>query len=336
MAIHNELKSYAMMLGFPDSPNLAGVFEILYPGDEEVKIVAALPGDAQKLAQKTGIAAERVSELAEAMLNRGAITHPRDKPHYYKRFPAMIELRDATLLYPDLDRRLLKLWDDLLMKEVEPLIPILKKMNINPILRVVPIEKTVESQSRVLDADSARKIFRDADLVSVIPCVCRKITKENGRGQDCPAPDDAVCMQTNAFAEAILRRGVGEKISNEDALRRIALAEEAGLVHMVRNNIKDDMFMCNCCSCCCGALHFIKLGYSQGVAPSRFQAKVDPDLCTACGSCEERCQFNAISMEDTAVINVDQCYGCGNCALACTEEALTLHEIHPLEHIRVK
>ncbi|MCK7466983.1 MAG: hypothetical protein MZU91_01745 [Desulfosudis oleivorans] len=37
-------------------------------------------------------------------------------------------------------------------------------------------------------------------------------------------------------------------------MRRLTLAEEAGLVHTVRNNVKDDMFMCNCCPCCCTAM----------------------------------------------------------------------------------
>ena len=191
-------------------------------------------------------------------------------------------------------------------------------------------------QNTVLDADSVRKIFREAKLVSVIPCVCRKVAKKNGRGQDCPAPEEAVCMQTNAFAEAVLNRGVGEKITNEDALRRIELAEKAGLVHMARNNIKDDMFVCNCCSCCCSGMFIIQKGYDAAVAPSRFQVKLDESACVGCGTCIDRCQFGAISVDEVAKIDLEKCYGCGNCVYTCPEKAMTLVEIHPLSHIRVK
>ena len=144
-------------------------------------------------------------------------------------------------------------------------------------------------------------------------------------------------MQTNAFAQAILDRGVGEKLSNAEALKRVSDAEEAGLVHMVRNNVKKDMFMCNCCTCCCTGLYlFNEIGFTDGISPSRFRVKLKEDLCTACGLCAERCSFNAITVNGTADINMDRCYGCGNCVITCPEEALILEEIRPREHIRIK
>jgi heterodisulfide reductase subunit A-like polyferredoxin len=106
---------------------------------------------------------------------------------------------------------------------------------------------------------------------------------------------------------------------------------------MIRNNVKKDMFMCNCCSCCCTGLYLVNdLGYAGGVAPSRFRVKLDEDVCAGCGDCEDRCQFHAISIDETAIIDHEKCYGCGNCAITCPEEALTLEEIRPKEHIRVK
>ncbi len=337
MPFHEALRNYAMTLGFPKSKNLERIFEILYRDDEEIKLVAALPGTAEELAAKTGIPEEKAKEVAERLLRRGALSITMKRHDYYKRFPVIIELRDASILSPEAHENLFKLWDELIMNETRELIPVLKNLKVPPITRVVPIEQTVEARNTIMDADSARKIFEDAKLVSVIPCVCRNVARKNGRGEDCPAPEEAVCMQTNGFARIILEKGVGERITNEEALRRVRLAEEAGLVHMVRNNIKEDMFMCNCCSCCCAGLHFVnRLGYLHGVAPSRFRIKLDEDACTACGECEDRCQFHAISIEDKAVIDYERCFGCGNCALTCPEEALTLEEVRPLEHIRVR
>ncbi len=142
-------------------------------------------------------------------------------------------------------------------------------------------------------------------------------------------------MQTNAFSAAIIDRGIGEKLTNAEALKRIGEAEDAGLMHMVRNNVKDDMFMCNCCSCCCTGLFMInELGFREAYAPSRFRVKYDESACTGCGACEDRCQVHAITMGDVAVVDTGKCFGCGNCALSCPSEALVLEEIRPVAFIR--
>jgi ferredoxin len=250
----------------------------------------------------------------------------------------MIELRDSSVADPDTPRELLELWERLVTVESRPMIAGLKGRAIDPMVRVVPIERTVEAQNTVLDIDSARNIFKDAGLITAMPCVCRKIAKANGRGVDCPAPADAVCMQTNFFAAGVMARGLGEKLSREEALRRVGAAEDAGLVHMVRNNVQKDMFMCNCCSCCCTGLYFaLNLDYHGAIAPSRFKIRYDSDLCSSCGVCVDRCQFKAISLDgDELLINDDRCMGCGNCALTCPEQALTLVEVRPREHIRIK
>ncbi len=158
---------------------------------------------------------------------------------------------------------------------------------------------------------------------------------KNGRGKDCPAPETAMCMQTDGFANAVVNRGVGETITRDEALKRIGDAEDAGLVHMARNNVKKDMFMCNCCSCCCVGLTYINQFGFAAAARSRFQVKHDPDVCSVCGECEDRCQFHAISVDGEVSVNMDKCYGCGNCVITCPEEALTLVEVRPKEHIRI-
>ncbi len=336
MPVPAGLKQYAMQLGFPESENLARIFGIILENNHERTVFEQLPGTETELAEKTGFPVTQVRSICEKLFARGAITQSVDKPGHYRRFPAMIELRDATALWPQAPDEIFVLWDRLLSDETPALIPLFKKSKAPAMMRVVPIERSVRAQNTVLDADSARAIFKEASLISVMPCVCRLIARKNGRGKDCPAPETSVCMQTNRFAEGILKRGVGEKISNEEALRRIAAAEEAGLVHTVRNNVKDDMIMCNCCACCCTGLYFVhQLGYPQGLAPSRFRATLDESLCSGCGICAERCQFHAISMGETASIDIERCYGCGNCSLACPNEAITLVETRPPTHIRI-
>jgi NAD-dependent dihydropyrimidine dehydrogenase PreA subunit len=330
------LQEYAAKLGFPGSETLGRIFTILFDGEDDVKVIEAMPGTAAELAERTGIAEERAREVAERLRMRGAVVHPMNQPGLYRLSHAMIELRDATVLWPEAPQVLFELWEKLISNEFTNLIPTLKKLNVPPMVRILPIEQSVESQNTVLDVDSARKIFEDAELITVLPCACRVQARRNGRGADCPAPETSVCMQTNAFAKAVISRGLGEKITKEEALKRVEEAEEAGLVHMVRNNVKKDMFMCNCCSCCCTGLYMVnETGYRDGVAPSRFRVKLNEDACTGCGICEDRCQFHAISVNGVAAVDIDKCFGCGNCVITCADEALILEEVRPVEHIRV-
>ena len=56
-------------------------------------------------------------------------------------------------------------------------------------------------------------------------------------------------------------------------------------------------------------------------------AQVDPRLCSACGACEEVCQFQAIKVnaeKGEAQVEAAVCKGCGSCAATCRCGAITL------------
>ncbi len=52
-------------------------------------------------------------------------------------------------------------------------------------------------------------------------------------------------------------------------------------------------------------------------------AKINQDLCTNCGLCEEACRFDAIHLPE---INPISCEGCGVCEFVCPERAITMHD----------
>jgi len=61
------------------------------------------------------------------------------------------------------------------------------------------------------------------------------------------------------------------------------------------------------------------------LAPSGYVAQVDVELCAACGTCADYCQFAAISVDDGfADIDAAACMGCGVCVVHCPQEAITL------------
>lgn len=61
---------------------------------------------------------------------------------------------------------------------------------------------------------------------------------------------------------------------------------------------------------------------------SGVKARVEADKCTGCGLCAELCQFEAVTMEETASISAFSCEGCGVCAHFCPEQAILLDEDH--------
>lgn len=334
MPIPDQLKDYAARLGFPGSETMGRILSILFADPEAMRLAAAMPGTAAELSGCAGIPQVRAEAILKDLTRKGVVNHVVRKDSY-RLFPAMIELRDATVMVDEHPQELIALWETLVRTEMPLLIPALKQLNVPPMLRAVPIEETVEPRGAVLDVDSARRIFTEAALITAVPCPCRTQARAVGRSPDCPAPENSVCMQTNGFAEAVIDRGIGERLTNAEALERIGQAEDAGLVHLVRNNIKEDMFMCNCCSCCCTGLFMInELAYRDAYARSRFVVKYEEESCAGCGLCEERCQLHAITMDERAVVDLDKCFGCGNCALVCPSGSLSLVEARPVESIR--
>jgi ferredoxin len=53
----------------------------------------------------------------------------------------------------------------------------------------------------------------------------------------------------------------------------------------------------------------------------------EPNSCSACGDCVDACARQAITLEETAVIDARRCTGCGRCIDACPQSALALVEV---------
>jgi Fe-S-cluster-containing hydrogenase component 2 len=58
---------------------------------------------------------------------------------------------------------------------------------------------------------------------------------------------------------------------------------------------------------------------------SPFYARIDPGLCTSCGTCLERCQMDAlIENEEATEVDMARCIGCGLCVATCPESAVAM------------
>ena len=59
------------------------------------------------------------------------------------------------------------------------------------------------------------------------------------------------------------------------------------------------------------------------------KAKVDQNLCVACGCCVKVCPLGAISVYRGLYANVDinKCVGCGKCSKECPASVITIEEV---------
>jgi MinD superfamily P-loop ATPase len=68
-----------------------------------------------------------------------------------------------------------------------------------------------------------------------------------------------------------------------------------------------------------------KYNMQGSAAVSGFITEFDPEKCTACGDCVDRCPMEALTMQgDDLVFNNKLCFGCGLCSSACPTGALQL------------
>jgi MinD superfamily P-loop ATPase len=62
---------------------------------------------------------------------------------------------------------------------------------------------------------------------------------------------------------------------------------------------------------------------------SNYYAQVDPELCTACETCQDRCQMDALALVDeVTTVDLDRCIGCGLCVTTCPTDAVQLVKKH--------
>ncbi len=129
-----------------------------------------------------------------------------------------------------------------------------------------------------------------------------------------------------SMGQYYLDRGMGREISLDEAVEILARCRDAGLVTQPAT-AQNPAGMCNCCGDCCGVLRALnKHPAPAQLVFSNYRASVDEAACSGCETCLERCQMDALSMNDDEVVqlNPDRCVGCGLCVTECPTEALTL------------
>jgi len=186
-------------------------------------------------------------------------------------------------------------------------------------MKVIPIGVNLPDRSVVEPYESIAQLIENAKSWGVHDCICKKSRALEGHRCDKPME---VCLAFAPIEHAFDNATGTRALTKGEAYDILRMSEGAGLVHMTSNTRSGHFYVCNCCKCCCHPLRQYNLNRKNAAAKSNYIAVVDKELCTACGTCLDRCQVNAIEIGDCAKI-VD-CIGCGLCTTTCPSGAVTM------------
>jgi len=193
-------------------------------------------------------------------------------------------------------------------------------------VRLVRINEAVDTvvPESVIPYHAARELILSCDMpIVALDCPCR-LSREN----PC-LPLDVCLIMGDPFASFILEHHPerSRAIDQDEAVAILHAEAERGHVHHVffKEAMLDRFYaICNCCSCCCGAMTAQRNGTPMLIS-SGYVAQVDQARCVRCGECVQRCPFGALALGDAqAVVDTSACMGCGVCVGACPQGALSL------------
>lgn len=214
--------------------------------------------------------------------------------------------------------------------------------------RLIAVERPVSTTvpETVLPFRMARDIILDnADALALLDCPCR-LTKE-----DHCTPVDVCILAGGPVVNFVLEHhpDKARRVTPDEAIHVVEAENRRG--HVSHAFFKEAVLgryyaICNCCTCCCGAMQAHREGTPMLVS-SGYVACVDPDACTGCGLCARICPFDAVRMDERPAlpeplptarpgdrpitrhaprpaIDATVCMGCGVCELRCPDKALRL------------
>lgn len=318
-----------MPTGAPDSPVFQRILRLLFTR-EQAELASRMPTlcTVEQLAKRTGRPVDALGPALDDMARKGLVV---DLEHRGTRWvtlaPVVIGFFEFTFMRVREDapiEELAGLFDEYLFGDDALAHAVFRGST--QIGRSLVREESLpdEPAVEVLDWELATHIVAEASTVAVGNCPCRQHAQLMGHG--CGAPL-RTCLSFGAAADALVRAGLADSITNEEGLEVLAEAKAAGLAQTADNVQQGVTYMCNCCGDCCGMMQAIRrYGITGAVVSSNWVAHVDLQMCRGCKKCARACPAEAVTMVDNegqglrkywAIVDPDKCLGCGVCDELC-------------------
>jgi ferredoxin len=308
--------------GFPPSKSGIELLLLAYlftPEEAELALTMSLTyKPLREITKKAGLSSSNTQALVKNMSNKGLVKLRLgpDGPDV-SLLPFVVGFYENQVFR--LDETFARIYEDYYHEALYKLMLVQPQFH-----RVIPVNTPIDSAVEILPEEDVTFLVSQKKAWAVLDCICRK--QQALLGQACSHPI-RVCLAMSDTPGAFDGIDVMDALDLTEALEVLEEAAQAGLVHTVSNQKREISYVCSCCTCGCGLLRGIAdLHIANIVARSANYAVVDKDKCTGCGTCEEKCQFNAIRVDQTAIIDRNVCVGCGVCVRVCPETAITLHK----------
>jgi len=282
----------------------------------------------EEIVKASGMSESHVVEILDSLSKRAAV-----EGRYKKRLPSIPTLLNLHMFYPEIqddDLEAAKLYQDFFIKEKFYRFYGTSDKG-TPSLRSIPIEQTIHPEEKTYTAEEAHAFVQNlpTDDLALVPCPCRVRTEKMGIRECADHLPVASCVFIGGAADRFIEIGLGKAVTKQQTIDYIDEVVKLGLIPTTGNSVDGPFgIMCMCCGCCCSNVRGRTVWGDNptAVRPSNFLPEANDD-CVMCGTCEDRCFLDAISMsdeEDRAVADSEKCIGCGVCAIGCPEDALKL------------
>jgi ferredoxin len=325
--IYQKLQHYfdSMASGYPKTKDgiEIKVLQMMYSEDEAALYLnmTSKKETAREASNRLGSDENKISDKLEAMSKKGLIWRERkDGKTYYSTSPFVVGILEYNVKRlaedPDFARNIAVYGMQGLMKSLASAG--------EQHMRTIPVNRQLVSKWPVATYDDAVNIINSHQKLAVGLCSCRTIFNTIGM-KKCNNPIE-VCIGFDKMAEYYIENNSAREISKDEAVSIITKSDEHGMVLQPFNG-KDAGALCSCCGDCCTILLSLKMrpAPAKDVRSSYF-AEITSDACSGCELCVDRCQINAIRMneDNIAVIDLNRCIGCGLCVTTCPSGAAYL------------